>query len=254
MSDGIIRALGIDPGLAKTGLGCVARFPDGSYRSLGVRVSRTEPGRDKAFASRVRASQEDQHRIRQHWVQFQHAIELIRPQVIGIENYLTFEPKDVKELREAAGNVVGFLGTSAPSVEDLQRATSAAFVHRFARTLVELASKVNFASKGIGLGQAAKTIAVFGAALCAGYTAGVPIFVFQPSDIKRFGGGRGATKEQVGQGLEQLVHGLSEQVAEKVPQKTLKEHAWDATGHAILAADALAELQLDATALTAAEA
>jgi Holliday junction resolvasome RuvABC endonuclease subunit len=247
-----IIALGIDPGLAKTGIGAVARYPDGSYQSRGVRVSRSEPGRDHKFFNRVRAAQEDQRRIREHWVMIRNSIQIIQPHAIGIENYLTFEPKDVIELREAAGKVLSFLGTSVPTIDDLKRVfTDTMFLVRFAEVLAELAAKVSFSSKGIGLGQAAKTIAVFGAAMGAAFTAGVPVFVFQPSDIKKFGGKRGASKEEVGTGLEMLVFGLKEQMAEKVPQKTLKEHAWDATGHAILAADEFAGMQVVPHGLTA---
>lgn len=241
-----IIGLGIDPGLAKTGIAAVARFPDGSYRSCGVRVSRTEPEKDRAF-SRTRAAQDDSHRIHAHWLLIKDAIERIKPNVVGVENYLTFEPKDVVELREAAAGVVGFLGTGAPTPGDIQRVVGEqAFLHRFVDVLTTLAGKLSFASKGIGLGQAAKTIAVFGMVLGCAYAANLPVFVFQPGDIKRFGGRRGASKEEVGAGLEQLVFGLQDEMSVKVPQKTLKEHAWDATGHAILATEALAALQLDA--------
>jgi len=245
-----IIGLGIDPGLAKTGIAGVARFPDGTYRSLGVRVSRSEPSRDKAF-SRMRTSNDDQRRVREHWVQMWNAVQLIKPNVIGIENYLTFEPRDVQELRDAAGAVLAFLGTSVPSLDDLRRVLSeTVFLVKFTEVLTDLAAKVKASTSGVGLGQAAKTIAIFGTALSVGFTAGVPVLVFQPYEIKKFAGlpkGQKASKEQVGQGLERLVVGLQEQMAEKVPQKTLKEHAWDATGHAILAADEYASMRLDMT-------
>lgn len=240
--------LGIDPGLAKTGIAGVARFPDGTYRSLGVRVSRTEPTKDKSF-SRMRTSNDDQRRVREHWVQLWNAVQVIKPNAIGIENYLTFEPRDVQELREAAAALLGFFGTSVPTYDDLNRVlTNASFQTRFLDLLVGLAAKVKMQSSGIGLGQAAKTIAVFGTALSVGFATGVPVFIFQPYEIKKFAGlpkGQKASKEQVGAGLERMVFGLQEQMAEKVPQKTLKEHAWDATGHAILAADEFASMRAD---------
>lgn len=243
-----IIGLGVDPGLAKTGIAGVARFEDGTYRSLGVRVSRSAPTKDRGF-SRMRTSNDDHRRIREHWVQIFNATQLLKPNVIGVENYLTFEPKDVEELRDAAGALLGFLGTSAPSTEDLRRVLSEQhFLPRFAELLCHLAARVSTSSKGIGLGQAAKTIAVFGAALAVGFAAGIPTLVFQPYEIKKFAQlpkGQKASKEQVGAGLERLVHGLTEQMHEKVPQKTLREHGWDATGHAILAADEFAAMRFD---------
>lgn len=230
-----IICLGIDPGLRNTGIGAVERFPDGSYRSRGVRVVVTEPMKGKAF-SRMRSSADDQRRIREHWLKITEAIQVIQPHVIGIENYTIFEPPDIKGLREA---VSAYLTTKkeqhSVAVRDLIDKQEA----------LERALARN-TSTGVGLGQAAKTIAVYGAALGAAYSAGVPVFVFEPSDrTKQIGGRRGASKEEVGAAVMARVHGLEEHMAEKVPQKTRKEHAWDGVALAILAGEEYVRQRID---------
>lgn len=252
MSDatGTIISVGIDPGLASTGIGAIERFPDGSYRCRGVRVSRTQPNKDKAF-TKMRTSADDQRRIRDHFNQIYGAIQLLKPHVIGIEAYTIFEPNDIARMRESAERVFQAL---APGNSQILPAAmrplldNPAVLDALAPQLIafQMALAQN-THDHMGLGQAAKTIAVYGAALAAAFTAGVPVFVFQPYDLKkRFGGRKGASKEEVGAGLELIVHGLKENMASKVPQKTLKEHAWDGTGHAILAADEYMQLRLDA--------
>ncbi len=237
-----ITALGIDPGLASTGIGCVDRTADGQYVSRGVRLSRTEPARGKQF-TRARTSEDDQRRVREHWNAVQSAIETIRPSVVGIENYTVYEPREVTETRKIVQDLLGLLPAGTPT-----ELTSACIAHadRFHRLVEDLRSLAGGGRGGIGLGQAAKTVMVFGAALAAAYAAGVPVFVFQPADLKvRFGGRRGASKEDVGRGAEGVVQGLADVVRQKVPQKTLQEHVWDASAHAVLAADEYHRLRLD---------
>lgn len=245
-----ITALGLDPGFASTGISAVERLPDGTYRSRGVKVSRTQPNRDKSF-SRMRSSNDDQRRIREHWSVIQNAVQTIQPQVIGIENYSVFEPPDLQKLRQDASSLVGLFGGALRGMQPEEFAAllkdETAFLRLFRRLQdLEASSKAN-SSTGIGLGQAAKTIGVGSIAMAAGFAGNIPVFIFQPFELKqRFGGRKGASKEEVGLGLERQVQGLVEQMQEKVPQKTLREHAWDATGHAVLAADELHKFGVDA--------
>jgi Holliday junction resolvasome RuvABC endonuclease subunit len=248
-----VTALGLDPGLRDLGISAVERFADGSYRTRGVRVSHTEPTRDKAF-SNLRSSADDQRRLRDHWSQITDAIRLIKPDVIGVENYLVFEPQDVAKLRDAAGELIGLFG-GAVAAEDLP----ALLLHGDLAS--RLLARVNALREvharntrdAVGLGQASKTIAVYGTALGAAFTAGIPVFVFEPSDRTRLVARRkGVSKEEVGAYVEAKVHGLAEYIAVNVKQKTRREHVWDATAHALLAAEQYIQLRLDAHAVDAA--
>jgi Holliday junction resolvasome RuvABC endonuclease subunit len=238
-----IVSLGLDPGLRNTGISAVERFYDGTYRTRGVRVIVTEPSKDKAF-SRYRSSADDQRRIREHWNHITAAIQLMKPNVIGIENYVIFEPPDIVGLKAAATDVLALFG-GAP--DGLSLDVIHAAISQLPDKLQALHKAVEKNTRtGIGLGQAAKTIAVYGAALGAAYAAGVPVLVFEPHDrTRQIGGRKGASKEDVGRAVEARVHGLAEQMAEKVRQKTLKEHAWDATALAILAAEEYVRERLD---------
>lgn len=244
-----VTALGLDPGLRDLGISAVERFEDGSYRTRGVRVSHTEPTREKAF-SQLRSSADDQRRLREHWTQITEAIQLIKPDVIGVENYLVFEPQDVAKLRDAASGLLGFFGGSV-AAEDLP----SLLLHgdsapRLLERVEALRGAVNRNTRdAIGLGQAAKTIAVYGTALGAAFTAGIPVFVFEPGDRTRLVARRkGVSKEEVGAFVEQRVHGLGDYLRQHVRQKTRHEHAWDATAHAMLAAEQYIQLRLDAHA------
>lgn len=253
MSDGApapstIVSLGIDPGLRDTGIGAVERFPDGSYRTRGVRCSHTEPTKDKAF-TRYRSSADEQRRLREHWVQIRNAIQLLQPNVIGIENYLVFEPIDVAKLREASSSLLALFGgaTTLGPQELSQLLQDAATAGRLLEYLRALAVALQGNNRdSAGLGNAAKTIAVYGAALGAAFSAGVPVLVFEPSDrVQKIGGRRGASKEEVGAAVEARVFGLRETIHEKVTQKTRHQHVWDATAFAILAAEEYVQMRFD---------
>jgi Holliday junction resolvasome RuvABC endonuclease subunit len=148
----------------------------------------------------------------------------IKPDAIGIEIYVVRPPADAIRLSDAIRRT--------KATGDL--------------ALLDQAVKEG-ASGHIGLGAAAKTLGVWGVALGAAFATGAPVYSFSPSDLKvRFGSRKGASKEEVGAGLERLVEGLADQMREKVPQKSLREHAWDAVGHALLASDELAVYRRDA--------
>jgi Holliday junction resolvasome RuvABC endonuclease subunit len=235
--DAPVVALGIDPGFASTGISVVARFADGSYRSCGVKVSRTKKIHDRSYDRLNTTADDDSRRLREHQERIVDAIVRIKPHVIGIENYLVFEPKGPMLLRLASTELLGLLGQDPTQVA---RCTTdeVLLAHLVNRLQAVKEALGMYVSDAAGLGNAAKTIAVFGMVHSIAHHAGVKILTFPPAALKqRFGGKRGASKEEVGQGLQQIVHDLTEKVNEAVPQKRLKEHAWDATGHAILAAD-----------------
>ena len=176
-------------------------------------------------------------------------MEVVKPHCIGIENYTVFEPNDVAKVRGAAEDILALFGGTVATLAlgDFRELLQGEFAVRLLDKVARLAEVLRGNTRShAGLGQAAKTIAVYGAALAVAFAAGIPVFVFQPSDLKkRFAGKKSASKEEVGQGVTALVFGLEEAMTIKVPQRTMREHAYDATGHAILGAEVYAQLRLD---------
>lgn len=231
-------------------MGAVEAVADG-YNSRGVRVVRTEPSNGKNF-SKLRTSMDDARRIQIIWSHVNSVIELLKPDVIGVEAYTVYEPKEGRLLKDAAQDILERVPLAPPpSAEGGVTTAPPVSVDISFTQLLKLREALAAQKGGPGLGQAAKTILVYGVVLGAAYKAGVPVFVFSPSDLKTtFGGSRGASKDDVGQGLIQLVRGLDAQLAEKVPQKTLREHAQDATGHAVLALRELQQYRIDTRQVT----
>lgn len=220
-----IVSLGIDPGLRSTGVAVIEKFGDGNFRSRGVKILRTEPLKG---LKHTRASVDDVRRMRILWTGITAAIAAARPNIVAVENYLLFEPKDTKALREGTAEMIGFvqgqMATDAPEF----KTRIATLSH-----LVERGTK-----SAIGLGQSAKTIAVYGVVLGAAFTANVPVLVYEPGDrTRRIGGRRGASKDEVGSAVLRRIAGLAEHISEKVPQHTLHEHVTDAAALAWMGAD-----------------
>jgi Holliday junction resolvasome RuvABC endonuclease subunit len=241
-------SIGIDPGFASTGIAAVARMDDGTLRSLGAKVVRTSPSKDKCF-TKLRTSMDDERRVRIYWTEITDAIQRMRPNVIGVEAYTIYEPRGTAALKEAAAALLAIIpaGTPGDYLTELakNRGLAKAYLDRLADLSEALRGEIR---GGIGMGAAAKTILVYGTALGAAFTASIPVFVFQPSDLKQaFGGTRSASKDEVGEGLYRIVTGMREHVAAKVPQTTLREHAQDAMGHAVLAVREYVNMALDAT-------
>lgn len=212
---------------------------------------RTEPSNGKSF-SKMRTSMDDARRIQIIWSHVNSVIELLKPDVIGVEAYTVYEPKEGRLLKDAAADILESVPLAAPPSADgaVVTAPPLSIDINFTK-LTKLREALAVQKGGPGLGQAAKTILVYGVVLGAAYKAGVPVFVFSPSDLKTtFGGSRGASKDDVGAGLVRIVHGLDAQLAEKVPQKTLREHAQDATGHAVLALRELRQYRIDTRQVT----
>lgn len=180
------------------------------------------------------------------WQAVTSAIDIIKPHVISVENYSVRTPPDVIAMQSTTKKLTDFWGASVKDSPYTKLASD-----EVADTLVGLMGPLTAlvsagTSSAVGLGQAAKTIAVYGAVLGAAFSAGVPVFVFEPADrALRIVGKKGASKEEVGAAITKLVIGLEEQMAEKVPQKTKKDHAWDATCFAVLGAREYRQLKLD---------
>lgn len=228
----MIKALGIDPGLANLGLSAVV-LDAGQVTSLGVRYHKTEKEKAAAF-TRQRSSADDQRRIRSMWQSVTAAIQTIQPHVIGIENYNVREPDAIRKLRDFA----------AHAADSIEKGAALEELHHAAKQLRAILPDA--ARGGPGLANAAKTMSVYGAALGAAFAAEVPVFVFEPSDrTQRMVGRRSASKEEVGAAVMSRVAGLREKIAEAVPQKTYQEHVFDASCYALMAAEEYHRWKLD---------
>ena len=210
-----ITALGVDPGFANTGVGAVS-LVDGQLVSRGVRVLQTTKGADKQF----RAGQDDARRLRELFEGLTECFDLLRPDVLGVEAYTVFTPRGVDALAQAGKRAVDSVRAGLDPrrhIDDVARALSD-----------------GQSMRGVGLGQAAKTILVYGLAMSCAFARGVPVYVFTPADLKqRTTKRRSASKDAVGQALIERVNGL-EAACETLPVSR-REHAYDASGHAVLA-------------------
>ena len=223
-------SLGVDPGFASTGIGAV-EYVDGVYRSRGVMLSVTEPAKGKGH-TKLRTTWDDERRVRLHWTAVTEAIAKLKPDVIGVEAYTIYEPKGAEDLRNTARAAARALQSPGLFGGDLAASLNAA---------VEASEH-----RGIGLGQAAKTVLVYGVVLGAAYTVNCPVFIFHPFDIKqRIAKKRGASKDEVGAAIYQLVQGSQAHVEAKVRARTKHEHVTDALGHAVLALQEYRQLRLD---------
>lgn len=231
-----LTAVGVDPGFAKTGIAGVAKV-DGRYVSRGVLFVETkrEAGRS------IKAGMDDARRTWEMWRAMTDAIQLLQPHVVGIEAYSVRTPRGVDDLKAAATKVVQ-IGVPPDRAAFAERLRSD---DRYARRWVEGIGEIGKvladgeAFGGIGLGNAAKTIIVWGIAMGCAYAAGVPVYVFTATDLhKRLTGSAGSSKEDIGRALETRVDGLAGDAERIAPSK--RNHVHDAAGHAVLALDELA--------------
>lgn len=238
-----VMALGIDPGFALTGFGGVAlcTWPDGSttYDSQGVELVVTEPNKEKRFES-MRVALDDVRRIQVYYDATVRLIEILRPRVIGVETYTIYDSKEYTNLRKAGADVFEALGvtpkvaadTTLPELPPAEDARA----EPFRKELVKLAKAVDKFREVPGRGQAAKTYGVYCAVLSAARQHKIPIYPFAPIDLKKRACGRPkATKDEVAGGLVRTIRGLQNAVTTKIRATTRHEHAYDASGHGLLA-------------------
>lgn len=235
----MIRAIGFDPGWAKTGVSCVIRHGPGQVQSHGVRVIQTSKNHHKQF-ERMRASMDDERRLSEFYKAFCEVIDLVKPHIIGVEAYTIYDSKEYTNLRDAAAAFLDILGLkkgATISTSELLEAVS--------KTATQVAGTIGKLSKAVdafrvqrGRGDAAKSYGVYTTVCCAAYRFGVPVYVFLPVDRCKVATGQArASKVEVAQGLIKLIAGLQADVEERISATGLHEHAYDAAGHAYLAAE-----------------
>lgn len=235
-------AMGIDPGWAKCGIGAVA-LSEGQLVSAGVRLVRTAKNKDKRF-QHLRVSMDDERRHHEYYDAFCESIETLKPHVIGVEVYTIHETREYEKLRDQAARFMGFLGLGGKSKtaafrtpEEFRELMARADIFKKMVAHLDALNQAVDAFKVVrGRGAAAKTYGVYTAAMCAAWRYEVPIFGFMPVDLKKGACGKaGASKKEVEDALCGRISGLRDKVDEKIKAKTMHEHVFDASGHAMLA-------------------
>ena len=190
----------------------------------------TKPEHDK----KQRRSTDDERRIREAWVQVKDSVERFRPHALTIECYTVYGEKDVEGLKQAARELLDFIGTFPhPQLIFGEEAN----ILRFAKACDKLKKKLMEGSEVVGRagrGKAAKTLAVYGAGLAIAWERSIPVFINMPIDLKTsFAKKASASKAEVAAALRAIVPNLEEEVSQKIAPSN-QEHVYDATGHAIL--------------------
>lgn len=239
----VATALGFDPGWRRTGIGAVHRLADGRIISAGQRLVHTQTAKEKRF-ERLRVSMDDERRHREFYLAFCAAIEAIKPQVVGVENYTIYNPTEYERLRKVAGQFLAFLGLGQKTAKPAFK-TPTEFREIFSREtafsklleqLGSLKEAVDAFKVKRGQGAAAKTYGVLVAVLCACYRYNIPVYVFMPADrTLRIAGKAHATKEEVEAALCRKIPGLQDDVQGRIKAKTHQNHVYDGTAHALLA-------------------
>lgn len=225
-----LRVIGVDPGLAKTGIAAVERTEDGRFVSRGVRLVETAPNTKRG----QRVSADDERRIRAAFDEIRAAAAVFRPHALAVECYTVYGEKDTAKLKQVARDLVNFVG-SIPSPTTLAEPAN---LMRLAKQTAALKGQLDEGSEVVGVrgrGKAAKTLAVYGAALTVAWSLDIPLFINMPVDIKiELCGRASASKQDVAAALRARVEGLEEQVLARVSATTKHEHVYDAAAHAVL--------------------
>lgn len=251
LNDGKVRAVGVDPGLANTGIcGVVYDIDTGAYSCGGIAFVKTK-SQNAAKETHLRKTVFTVRRVERIWTDLQRLVGAFSPDIIGVEAYSVYEGKDYQNLRDAAHAVFKALGV------DVKKGFPTAGVAAFRDFLIpHLArpdfyaalNKLRIATDQFrfvrGRGDAAQTLLAYGAVLCTGYAGGTPVMPFQPADLKREVAGRkSATKADVAAAVEELVPDLAGTLEAQKVAKGDREHVYDAAGHGILAVRKLLELR-----------
>jgi Holliday junction resolvasome RuvABC endonuclease subunit len=237
--------LGVDPGLKFTGMAALAWDPSlGAWSCGGAKISVAAKDTSK---TRLRAAADDTRRIREHYETICAAIEQVKPCVIGVEAYTIYDTKEYEHLRDVASGLVGFLGlkkgakaaaagggvfdSASSFVTALHNGQWTDFLNHIGR-LAEAVDAFRFVR---GRGDAAKTYGVYTAVMCAAFRYGLPIYEFYPVELKKAatGVGRGS-KDDVATGLSARIPNLQAEI-EAISAASLRNHAYDAAGHAMMA-------------------
>jgi Holliday junction resolvasome RuvABC endonuclease subunit len=198
----------------------------------------------KDQTKQLRRGTDDVRRIALVCREVAEAIHKLRPACVGIEQYTVYEPRwigqmtkaarTVVDLNEAAGMAGGLTGAASKPewLEDWLSGASA---------LEKALGASGERGGGVGLGQAAKTLMVWGAviALCAQF--GTALYVFTPADVKRrvgVGGRARASKQDVLAWAKTQVHGFEEDLSARRIAPSNQDHVSDAAVLGVLAAEA----------------
>lgn len=239
-----LNFLGVDPGLRHTGIGAVAYDTNsGRVVATGVQVRVIAKDAKARTQQRLKVAVDDMHRTTAHFDAIKQAIDTVQPAAIGVETYTIYDSKEYEKLRDVAAGLVAFLGFSRGGAKSSSFTSAAGFVDalhnghwaEFMHHLAALSKAVDAFRVQRGRGDAAKTYGVYASALCAAHQAGVPVFPFAPTDLKRLTGERTASKTQVADHLATVVENASDVVETHITTKGYHEHAYDALGHAYLA-------------------
>lgn len=236
-------AVGIDPGVANTGVAAVAggavAGDEAVYLTRGVRHVRTKKDPNKG----IRRGTDDVRRTSIIVREVARQLDRLAPHCVGIEQYTVFQPTWVSQLSAAARKVVDVgaaalaRGTSRGALQ--AAAQSPQWCVDWAEGVGALEAALGAADgSGVGLGQAAKTLAVWGACVGLCVTRGIPVYVFTPGDVKRraASGRTRVSKGEVQDWVTGLVVGLDLDL-NGVPH-THQNHVADAAALAVLAIEA----------------
>ena len=228
-----IRVLGVDPGLAKTGIAAIERRDDGALVSWGVRLVSTKP------RAGGRRSDDDERRVREAWDVVRECIVTFKPQALAVEAYTVYGEKDIATLKEKARALVNYV-SARPAPAFVESLGDPKELLRFARAVDALRRALDTGREEVGVrgrGKAAKTLAVVGAAMALGWEHGLRVHIHMPTDLRwHFLGRKKGSKDEIATLVRTHVHGLEEAVWARVAP-SLQEHVWDAAAHAVLGID-----------------
>lgn len=240
-------AVGVDPGIANTGIAAVAAGQVAGPSGVGPVTFVTRGGKHvrtpKGQARSLRRGTDDASRVGAVARTLAGVLDRLQPACVGIEAYTVFEPPWVGQMQAAsrrlidATSAVQVLSSGPQALREAARSDSwcEAWVDGVAGLEKHLAASGQ--RGGVGLGQAAKTLAVWGACLAICQTRQVPVYVFTPGDLKqRALGSRRGSKEAVQAWVTDSVSGLGEDLA-RVPRGH-QNHVADAAALAVLAIEA----------------
>lgn len=247
----LVRAVGVDPGLANTGICALTLNTDtGEYRCDGIAFVKTK-SQKAAGETHLRKTVFTVRRVERVYRELERIVDAFVPDVVGVEQYTVYEGKDYQNLRDAAQAVFQTLGV------DVKRGFPSQGTVAFRDFLLPhldrpdffaAMNKLRIAADAFrfvrGRGDAAQTLLIFATVLCTAYRLEAPVFPWMPADIKRaVVGKKSATKADIARGICERVPNLEETVQAQVRAKGDHEHVYDAAAHAYLSIRKLLELR-----------
>ena len=236
---GVTTALGIDPGLANNGIAGLRYYEaESRYESAGVLYTHTpSPEKDAAWRKSRKAAQ-DVYRLSQIWAHYQAAVDAVCPNVIGVEAYTVFDPKEIEQLKDASGALLHTLGADRTFPRDTvaERLRDPEVYPEVEKSLMDLYSVRDSLRFIRGRGDAAKVLMAYALVLATAYRHDIPVFAFMPADLKtQIVGRKSGSKEDTEAAICARVPNLRQVVEGTRIARGNQNHVYDATGHAYLA-------------------